>query len=203
MSPTQRTLKALRGRGFFAEVVERWNPHARIRQDLYRWVDIVAVKAGEPILGVQTTSGPNAAARIDKARGNAALSSWIRAGGRLAVFAWAKHKRRLASGGWSERPVWDLLELSVELVDIETDDGPAALVVGSRCSSEPQTRELCRPEDLTDVDAVVEWAKREPEEFRKLWAKVASVLDWYVIPSAKCRRLQRPMSAETRIIANK
>lgn len=128
MSPTQRTLQNLRSRGYFVEVVERWNPHAKIRQDLFKWVDLVAVKAGEPILGVQTTSGPNASARIQKAQGNPALSHWLRAGGRLAVFAWAAHKRRLVTGGWSTRPTYDLRELEVTLADVEAD-GPATVQI--------------------------------------------------------------------------
>jgi len=130
MSPTQRTLQNLRERGYFVEVVERWNPHARIRQDLFKWVDLVAVKAGEPILGVQTTTGSNASARIQKALGNPALSHWLRAGGRLAVFAWTPHKRRLVDGGWSSRPTYDLRELEVSLAEVEAQDGPAAVVIG-------------------------------------------------------------------------
>lgn len=130
MSPTQRTLQNLRERGYFVEVVERWNPHAHIRQDLFKWVDLVAVKGGEPILGVQTTTGSNASARIQKARGNPALSHWLRAGGRLAVFAWTPHKRRLVGGGWSSRPAYDLRELEVGLLDVEAADGPAAVTIG-------------------------------------------------------------------------
>jgi hypothetical protein len=127
LTPTQRTLQILRDRGYLPEVVERWNSFARIRQDLYQWVDIVAVKAGEPILGVQTTTGPNAAARVEKAMGNPALASWLRAGEPLAVFAWTKHKRKLGSGKWSKRPVWDLRELYLSLTDVEPSVAPEAL----------------------------------------------------------------------------
>ena len=38
-SPTTLTLKHLREQGYTAEVVERWNPHARIRQDLFGIVE--------------------------------------------------------------------------------------------------------------------------------------------------------------------
>lgn len=54
-SPTQRSLAHLRSLGYRVAVVERWNPHARIRQDLFGVLDLLAVRDGE-ILGVQTTN---------------------------------------------------------------------------------------------------------------------------------------------------
>lgn len=93
-SPTQRTLKLLRDVGWHAAIVERWNPHAFIRQDLYGWIDIIAVHPVFGILGVQTTTQANAAARLEKARGNAALVAWVTAGGKLAVHGWRKLKGR-------------------------------------------------------------------------------------------------------------
>ena len=62
-SPTQRSLAHLRALGYRVAIVERWNPFARIRQDLFGVLDLLAVKDGE-ILGVQVTSGSNVAARI-------------------------------------------------------------------------------------------------------------------------------------------
>lgn len=59
-SPTQRSLAVLRERGYIAQVVERWNPFARIRQDLFGVVDVLAVGNGETI-AVQCTSGANVA----------------------------------------------------------------------------------------------------------------------------------------------
>jgi hypothetical protein len=94
MSPTQRTLEALRERGYFAEVVERWNPHAGIPLNLYRWIDIVAVKVGEPFLAVQATSGPNAAARIEE--GGGTLPS--RTGFELAGSSWCSPGQSISDG---------------------------------------------------------------------------------------------------------
>ena len=39
ITPTQRTLKHMRERGYTCQVVEHWNPFARIRQDLYGFID--------------------------------------------------------------------------------------------------------------------------------------------------------------------
>jgi hypothetical protein len=95
-SPTQRSLKYLRTLGYSAAVVEHWNMFARIRQDLFGWIDIVAVHVEGRIVGVQTTSAPNAAARVKKAKGNEALFNWISAGGELHVHGWKKVKNRWA-----------------------------------------------------------------------------------------------------------
>lgn len=72
-------------------MVEKWNPFAKIRQDLFGWIDIVAVGQGH-ILGVQTTTAPNMSARLKKAKGNEALRKWLRGGGVLIIHGWKKIK---------------------------------------------------------------------------------------------------------------
>src|SRR3990167_10418286 len=53
-SPTARSLAALRQRGCLAAVVEHFNPHARIRQDLFGAFDVLAIEPGQPrVLFVQ------------------------------------------------------------------------------------------------------------------------------------------------------
>ena len=65
MSPTQRTLRHLRRAGYpLVQVVERWNPYAKVRLDLFGIIDVVAV--GADIVGVQATSGSNVSARVRK-----------------------------------------------------------------------------------------------------------------------------------------
>ncbi len=66
MSPTQRSLKHLRALGYQAQVVEKWNAFAKIRIDLFGCIDIVAIRPGVPVLGVQCTSHPNLASRVSK-----------------------------------------------------------------------------------------------------------------------------------------
>lgn len=56
MTPTQRSLKQLRLAGWLCAVTERWNPHVKIRQDLFGFADLIAVKGDECRL-IQTTSG--------------------------------------------------------------------------------------------------------------------------------------------------
>ncbi|HVP49623.1 MAG TPA: hypothetical protein VMT56_00225 [Candidatus Bathyarchaeia archaeon] len=99
-SPTSRSLKHLRDQGYLAAVVERWNPYARIRQDLFGVLDLVAVKEKET-LGVQTTSGSNIAARIKKLEDSAALWMLRQAGWAIKIHGWRKNSK----GRWVLREV--------------------------------------------------------------------------------------------------
>lgn len=92
MTPTERSLAFLRGRGYLVAVVERWNAHAKIRQDLFGVLDLLAVKPGE-ILGVQTTSGSNVSARLNKFADSEVAPKLREAGMRLEVHGWTKGKR--------------------------------------------------------------------------------------------------------------
>jgi hypothetical protein len=51
MSPTARSLAHLRELGYKARVVEKWNPWAKVRQDLFGG-DLIGLKPGEPVLVV-------------------------------------------------------------------------------------------------------------------------------------------------------
>ncbi len=99
-SPTQRTLEHLRRAGYpLVQVVERWNPHARVRQDLFGIVDVLAVSEAE-ILAVQTTSVGNVASRIRKIEESPATPILRRAGIRIIVHGWGKRR-----GRWTLREV--------------------------------------------------------------------------------------------------
>lgn len=107
--PAQRTLKYLRSIGYEAQVVERWNSFAKIRQDLFGWIDVVAVASEIPgALGVQTTTKHNAAARLHKALGNKALVAWVKSGNRLVIHGWIKRGNR-----------WEVDCRPVTLADLE------------------------------------------------------------------------------------
>jgi hypothetical protein len=78
------------------QAVERWNSHARVRQDLYGCLDVLAV--GPDIVGVQATSGSNVAARIRKLEASSANPVLKAAGIRVPV-----HGRRKIRGRWQLR----------------------------------------------------------------------------------------------------
>jgi isoaspartyl peptidase/L-asparaginase-like protein (Ntn-hydrolase superfamily) len=89
MSPTQLTLRHLRNDGYTAEVVERWNPHARIRNDLFGFIDVVALK-GDETLGVQTTTAGHVNDRCRKIAESPMVGIVREAGWTLHVHGWQK-----------------------------------------------------------------------------------------------------------------
>lgn len=97
-SPTQRSLKLLRSQGWRVAVVEHWNQHARIRQDLYGCIDLLALKDGTT-LAVQTTSSPNLAARVTKVRAAEAYPDMVAAGWLIHAHGWVKRP----NGRWECR----------------------------------------------------------------------------------------------------
>lgn len=88
-TPTQRTLKLMRKRGYHVEVVERWIPGANIRRDFAGVIDVLCLGDGE-IVGVQATSRSNVAARVRKIRDAEHTPALRRAGIRILVHGWAK-----------------------------------------------------------------------------------------------------------------
>jgi hypothetical protein len=89
MSPTQRSLAHLRDQGYLVAIVEHWNPHARIRQDLFGWIDLLALRDTET-LAVQTTASA-VADRVKKITDSASLSAVRKAGWRILVHGWRKN----------------------------------------------------------------------------------------------------------------
>ena len=87
-SPTSRTLEVLREQGYTVAVVEKWNPHARIRQDLFGFIDILAIKRGET-LAVQATAA-GVSARLKKITESELLPKVREAGWTIQIWGWTK-----------------------------------------------------------------------------------------------------------------
>lgn len=98
-SPTQRTLKHMRELGYLCGIVEKWNMHAKVRQDLYGFIDVLCVK-GEDIVGVQACSGGDVSTRVNKITEH---ENWplVCAAIRVVVHGWRKN----AAGRWVLREV--------------------------------------------------------------------------------------------------
>ena len=108
-SPTQRSLKLLRGEGYVCQIVEHFNMFAHVRVDLFGFIDIVAMKVGEQgLLGVQTTSSSNSAARVTKIKGIPEHKLWLSTGNRIEVHGWSK------KGKAGKRKLWQVSTTSVE-----------------------------------------------------------------------------------------
>lgn len=99
-SPTARSLKVLRDRGYHAEVVERWIPGANIRKDFAGFIDILALKDDE-VLAVQTTSDAHVAERVSKITEHEKLPLIRGVGWGIHVHGWRKN----AGGRWVLREV--------------------------------------------------------------------------------------------------
>ena len=123
MSPTQRTLQRIRKEGWpLVAVVERWNPHAMIRQDLYGFIDILAVCPRRGILAVQATSGSNVVSRVDKIASHENARPWLETPGcRIEVWGWRKLK--VKRGGKAVRWVPRIVEMDLSTLCEKVDDG--------------------------------------------------------------------------------
>ena len=116
-SPTARSLAYCRARGWRAGVVEKWNPHAKIRQDLFGCFDLVVIALEAPqnatpdcrpvrwIIGVQATTGEGGAhaARVAKVWAAKVLPDWIDAYAVAEVWSWAKRGARGKRKKWTLR----------------------------------------------------------------------------------------------------
>lgn len=92
-SPTQRTLALYRKQGYTCQITERWNPFAKVRQDLFGGIDILCMKDEEKgLLGIQTTSTAHAAERTRKLLAEPKMKTWVKTGNRLLVVSWRKLK---------------------------------------------------------------------------------------------------------------
>lgn len=79
--------------------MEKWNPHARIRQDLFGLLDIVAIR-GNVTKGVQTTTLSNLGPRIAKFAASDMTGLLRDAGWQLECWGWRKLK-----AGWEAKVV--------------------------------------------------------------------------------------------------
>lgn len=118
-SPAQRTLARLRADGWTAQVVEQWNPHAQIRQDLFGGVDVIAIKLGERPKAIQATTGAHVAARVAKLRQQEACEALCEAFS-VEVWGWTKYKVAVRRRHWRPR----IVELSGEPSAASKPGGP-------------------------------------------------------------------------------
>lgn len=93
MSPTQLTLRELRKDGYLAYVVEHWNHHAKIRQDLFGFIDVLGVKRDSTI-AIQATSYTNVRNRVKKIQEHDNINKVREANWQIEVWGWHKVKNR-------------------------------------------------------------------------------------------------------------
>lgn len=121
LTPTQRTLRALRELGRVAGIVERFNAYAGphgVRQDLFGIIDVLALDPERGVVGIQSTGQDFAAhwrtltqERVQE------VTDWLRTPG-TSLELWGWRKVKLHRGGKAER--WQPRIKVVSLADLET-----------------------------------------------------------------------------------
>lgn len=92
----QRTLAYLRDLGYTCSIVEKFNafagPHGQ-REDLFGFIDILAIGQGKGIIGVQACGSDwgSHVKKITEERGHI-VTLWLRAGGKATLIGWRKLK---------------------------------------------------------------------------------------------------------------
>lgn len=115
LSPTQRTLRELRQRGTIAGIVERFNQYAGpfgVRQDLFGFIDLVALSPDRGIIGVQCCARNGHKAHRIKILENEVAPEWLKTGGKIEIWSWGKQK--LVRGGKAERWTPKIEEMILE-----------------------------------------------------------------------------------------
>ena len=92
-SPTQLSIKYLKDQGYTVAIVEHYNYFAKIRQDLFGFIDIIALK-GKETLAIQTTTATNMSARITKISNNEYVGAVRDAGWTIHVHGWHQDDKR-------------------------------------------------------------------------------------------------------------
>lgn len=91
---TVKSRQKLRDEGFsLVETVERWNSFARVKNDLFGIIDVLAVSNGVTV-AVQVTSRDNMSSRRKKISESPAFEELVEAGWRLELHGWYKEKNR-------------------------------------------------------------------------------------------------------------
>lgn len=94
-----------------AAVTERWNAYAKIRQDLFGFIDVLAVGGGFGVLAVQCTSGAHVSDRVAKIRDLPAVRTWLETPARIEVWGWRK------VGPRGQRKLWEVRRVMLGIVD--------------------------------------------------------------------------------------
>ena len=94
-SPTQLTLKKLKSEGYnTVQVCEHYNFFAKVRIDLFNFIDVLAISDDGEVLAVQCTSKSNISSRIKKIANNINIGAIRKAGWRVEVWGWFKNKSK-------------------------------------------------------------------------------------------------------------
>ena len=115
-SPTQRSIAHCKALGQTVAIVEHWNPHAHIRQDLFGCIDLLVLDDQQGPIGVQACASASHAARRTKSINEPRLRHWLASGARFQVWSWGKRVRLDKRG--TKRKLWTLRVEHIFLNDL-------------------------------------------------------------------------------------
>ena len=108
-STAARTITELRKKGYIAGNVEKYNTFSHKRNDLFGFIDIVAVHPTKGVLMIQATSGSNVSARIKKIAEDYAQELLLLRLANVSVQVWGWRKTKVKRFGkavrWTARIV--------------------------------------------------------------------------------------------------
>jgi hypothetical protein len=109
MTPTQRTLKAMREQGRLCGIVEKFQQYGGkfgVRQDLFGFIDIIAIDPTEGIVAIQSC-GQDYSGHVKKLteERNEAVFEWLKHAP-CELWSWSRRKYRLSNGSWSKGYRW-------------------------------------------------------------------------------------------------
>lgn len=104
LSPTQRTLRALRDQGRIADICEKWvinpkHPAGGFRKDLFMFADLISLDPERGIIAIQSCGSAFSAhlKKITDSECTENVIEWLKCGGKLELWGWRKVK--LQRGG--------------------------------------------------------------------------------------------------------
>ena len=100
MTHIERTLKAFKDSQFMIEKVEHFNTFAGVRQDLYGFLDLLAVHPAHGTWGIQVCGSdfaPHVKKMTEERREQ--MLFWLLGGNRCLLVGW----RKLKTAGWQPR----------------------------------------------------------------------------------------------------
>ena len=109
LSPTQRTLAAMREQGRICGIVEKFQQYGGsfgVRQDLFGFIDIIAIDPTDGIIAIQSC-GQSWSSHIKKLTDERSqpMEAWLRHAP-LELWGWRKVKNRLKGGGYGKGFRW-------------------------------------------------------------------------------------------------
>lgn len=109
LSPTQRTLSAMREQGRICGIVEKFQQFGGsfgVRQDLFGFIDIIAIDPLEGIVAIQSC-GQSFSQHVSKLTDERSepMVAWLKHAP-LELWGWRKVKNRLKGGGYGKGHRW-------------------------------------------------------------------------------------------------